>query len=221
MVTIATQPVYGLPKGQSSPDTYAQTVIRSKPIVFWRLGEAAGATVAVDEMGSYNGTYNGATLAQAPLHHTQSKSITITSTNNMTSPTIGALSVWSIALWAKSTTSYTFTFHFTLPASALLIRLGSGDSVIRESEGSGWTSSSTSWAVNEKIHLAAVYNGSSTHVYKNGIDVYTASRINRASTSGAWYINSDASGGCALQDFSGWDRVLTANEIKALYLTGV
>jgi hypothetical protein len=39
-------------------DFYAQEVLIDSPVAYWRLGEASG-TVAVDEVGNHDGTYEG------------------------------------------------------------------------------------------------------------------------------------------------------------------
>ena len=41
----------------ANSDTFEYIVENSNPVAFWRLGEAAGDTTVVDEMGSHNGTY--------------------------------------------------------------------------------------------------------------------------------------------------------------------
>lgn len=37
---------------------YRQTIVADSPLAYWRLGEAPGATVAVDETGNHPGTYS-------------------------------------------------------------------------------------------------------------------------------------------------------------------
>lgn len=39
-------------------DSYRDTIVAQKPLAYWRLGESSGTT-AVDEMGNFDGTYEG------------------------------------------------------------------------------------------------------------------------------------------------------------------
>ena len=41
----------------ANSDTFEYLVENSNPVAFWRLGESAGDTTVVDEMGNHNGTY--------------------------------------------------------------------------------------------------------------------------------------------------------------------
>ncbi len=45
---------------------YYDTVIDLNPEAYYRLGESSGATTATDEMGNYNGTYDGGTTLEQP-----------------------------------------------------------------------------------------------------------------------------------------------------------
>ena len=48
-------------------DTFEYVVEHSNPVAFWRLGESAGDTTAIDETGNHNGTYlQGANSTNGP-----------------------------------------------------------------------------------------------------------------------------------------------------------
>jgi Concanavalin A-like lectin/glucanases superfamily len=47
-------------------DSYAASVVADKPVAYWHLGEPAGATVAKDATGHYDGTYQPGVTAGVP-----------------------------------------------------------------------------------------------------------------------------------------------------------
>jgi hypothetical protein len=50
---------------------YARFVVADNPVAFWRLDEPTGSTVAVDAVGSFNGTYGPSATATAPVFNFQ------------------------------------------------------------------------------------------------------------------------------------------------------
>ena len=219
-VAITTHPVYGLPPGTRRLDTFASRVIASLPIVYWRMAEAAGASIAKDEMGAYDGTYSAATLGVAPLRPaTANTSMSNSAGIGLQGPSFPSLTAWTIALWVKSTTTTTFGFFLTLGETAgSMVRLGGGGAVVRYSEGTGWTSSAVPFALNERAWFAVTWDGATGRIYKNGNYYAVTSRINRNTEAAAWAVSGPNGSGTNVSDFAGWDRCLSAAEIKALFL---
>lgn len=49
------------PTSAACSSSYRSEIVGDSPVAYWRLGDAVGATTALDEMGSHNGTYTSGT----------------------------------------------------------------------------------------------------------------------------------------------------------------
>lgn len=217
-----TQAVGGLPAASytSQSDPYARAMMLLNPTAYWRMADTD--LVLRDSTGRYSGTYTGGTRNLTSLHRGPGRAFqTATSGTVGTSAVLPAMSVWSIVAWAKSITNANFNFmlNFGPQVGGQLVRFGSGNSGVSESEGNGWTTSAITWSFGEVIHLAATFDGVTCRVYKNGTFGANFTRVAHALGSTTWDLNSDNSGG-VIQDVAILDRVLTAAEISALYGAG-
>jgi len=104
---------------------YARIVVADRPTAYWRLDEAPASTTAVDAVGSFDGTYAGASDltfswpagiphdSDPSVHFTNSANVTVTyalELNPVTGP-------WSAEFWLQPTTQDAVDFH--TPISSL------------------------------------------------------------------------------------------------------
>ncbi|MFF9277608.1 LamG-like jellyroll fold domain-containing protein [Streptomyces griseosporeus] len=99
---------------------YRTTVLDADPYAYWRLGEAAGATVATDAVdlnqGRYNGLYHNVTLGSSSVlaGSTQTTATFNGTTSYVEMPSApGATpSYMSVSLWFKTTTAGGVLFYY-------------------------------------------------------------------------------------------------------------
>ncbi|MCK1820394.1 Teneurin-1 [Streptomyces sp. XM83C] len=99
---------------------YRTTVLDADPYAYWRLGEAAGATVAKDSIelnqGRYNGTYHNVTLGSSSVlaGSTQTTATFNGTTSYVEMPSApGATpSYMSVSLWFRTTTAGGVLFYY-------------------------------------------------------------------------------------------------------------
>ncbi|WP_234533394.1 LamG-like jellyroll fold domain-containing protein [Streptomyces shenzhenensis] len=94
----------GTPTVTGSSDTYRGAVLGGAPLQYYRLGEAAGATQALDEVRGGNGTYSAVTLgASGPFSdHTTASFDGSTSYVEVPASLLHAKSDRSVELWFKT-----------------------------------------------------------------------------------------------------------------------
>ncbi|MFD4602086.1 LamG-like jellyroll fold domain-containing protein [Streptomyces sp. NPDC058464] len=94
----------GAPTVTGSSDTYRGAVLGGAPLQYYRLGEAAGATQALDEVRGGNGTYSAVTLgASGPFSdHTTASFNGSTSYVEVPAALLHAKSDRSVELWFKT-----------------------------------------------------------------------------------------------------------------------
>lgn len=219
----ANESMYGFSSSDraSFRDKYAEAVMVTNPTAYWRMADTD--LVLRDATGRYSGTYTGGTRNLASIHRGPGRAFQTASSGVVgTGGTLPAMTTWSIGAWMKSLTSTNFNFclNFGPQVAGQLVRFGSGNGAISESEGSGWTSSAIVWSPGEVIHMVATFDGATCRVYKNGVFGANFSRNAHALSSTTWDLNSDQGGG-VIQDVSIWgDTVLTAAQILVLYNAG-
>ncbi|MFD7446442.1 LamG-like jellyroll fold domain-containing protein [Streptomyces sp. NPDC059909] len=99
---------------------YRTTVLDADPFAYWRLGEAAGQTVAKDTVdtnqGKYNGLYRNVTLGSSSvLAGSTQKTATFNGTTSyveMPSAPGATPSYMSVSLWFKTTTAGGVLFYY-------------------------------------------------------------------------------------------------------------
>ncbi|MER5429269.1 LamG-like jellyroll fold domain-containing protein [Streptomyces sp. NPDC002588] len=96
--------VLGAPTVAGSSDTYRGAVLGGAPTQYFRLGEAAGATTAVDQVRGGNGTYTAVTLGAAGPFSDQKAATFDGSTSYVEVPATGLHSGndRSVELWFKT-----------------------------------------------------------------------------------------------------------------------
>ncbi|MFD9393174.1 LamG-like jellyroll fold domain-containing protein [Streptomyces sp. NPDC060000] len=97
----------GTPTVSGSSDTYRGAVLGGAPSEYFRLGEAAGATTAVDQVRGGNGTYSAVTLGAAGPFSDQKAATFDGSTSLLTLPSgsLPASGAQSTSMWFKTTTA--------------------------------------------------------------------------------------------------------------------
>ncbi|MFE2301571.1 LamG-like jellyroll fold domain-containing protein [Streptomyces sp. NPDC059445] len=97
----------GAPTVAGSSQTYRGALLGAAPAGYFRLGEAAGATTAVDEVRGGNGTYNAVTLGGAgPFTDQKSAAFNgTTSTVALPSGILPGAGAESVSMWFKTTTA--------------------------------------------------------------------------------------------------------------------
>jgi hypothetical protein len=211
--------------------SYRDTVLADGPAAYWRLGEASGATTAVDVMGTADATYfGGYTLGvQGALVNDPDTSFAIAQSGGAVAPDAVALrpdTQVSIELWIKPD-AFTPT-QFLLTKNLDYFLYIDGGAVIfgyRSLPGPVyWSVSSTTFTVNAWQHVVGTYDGSQMVIYRNGVAVATAPSSgaitvvegivdigNYAST--GWY-----SGG--MDELAVYSRALTSDEVLRHYERG-
>ncbi|MYS21865.1 RHS repeat-associated core domain-containing protein [Streptomyces sp. DvalAA-14] len=94
----------GTPTVAGSSQTYRSAVLGGAPATYFRLGEAAGASAAVDETRGGNGTYNAVTLGAAgPFSDQKAATFNGTSSYVKVPDTVTGATSASAELWFKTT----------------------------------------------------------------------------------------------------------------------
>ncbi|MEW2134469.1 LamG-like jellyroll fold domain-containing protein, partial [Streptomyces sp. NPDC005435] len=97
----------GTPSVAGSSDTYRGAVLGGAPSEYFRLGEAAGATTAVDQVHGGNGTYGAVTLGAAGPF-TDQKAATFNGTSSLVTlpnSSVPGSGAESADMWFKTTTA--------------------------------------------------------------------------------------------------------------------
>ena len=222
--------------------SYYAEVIADSPIAYWRLGEASG-TNAVDDIGTYDATYNGSpTLGTTGLLATDSDTAVDFLVNDWaeySSPIINTSSTWTIEAIVNTTVA-----NAASGRAIYAERAATGDNIIKldcnqtATDGifvtlrnDAGTLLQTSGfgipAINDGVdhHVAVTRNGSSIYLYFDGVEYgpatwsggSTFTNANRRSR-----IAGDAGDGNA--DFTGvvdevalYDTALSAARLSAHY----
>ncbi|QIY96386.2 LamG-like jellyroll fold domain-containing protein [Streptomyces sp. S1D4-11] len=97
----------GTPTVTGSSQTYRGAVLGGAPAGYFRLGEAAGATAAVDEVRGGNGTYNAVTLGATGPFSDQKAATFDGSTSSMALPSgiLPGAGAESVSMWFKTSTA--------------------------------------------------------------------------------------------------------------------
>ncbi|WP_307043570.1 LamG-like jellyroll fold domain-containing protein [Streptomyces achromogenes] len=99
--------VLGAPTVSGSSDTYRGAVLGGAPSEYFRLGEAAGATTAVDQVRGGDGTYSAVTLGSAGPFSDQKAAAFDGTTSSLTLPngSVPGSGAESASMWFKTTTA--------------------------------------------------------------------------------------------------------------------
>jgi len=212
-------------------ESYFATCFALAPVSYWRLGESSG-TVAVDAMGSNNGTYtNAPTLgATGALTGDTDTAVTFASASSqyVTIPHAAALhpgDVISISAWFKRATSGAAHAIWSNGPTDALLWIFSDNHLYFSREGVGNMFASTATITDTNWHhVVATKNGATTIVYYDGAvmagsgsnqtltDSGAASTIGR--DSGSDYFNG------TIDEPAIWNRALSAAEVATLYAAG-
>lgn len=97
----------GAPTVTGSSDTYRGAVLGDAPSEYFRLGEAAGAATAVDQVRGGDGTYGAVTLGTAGPFSDQKAATFDGSTSSLTLPgnSVPGSGAESTSMWFKTTTA--------------------------------------------------------------------------------------------------------------------
>ncbi|WP_316743236.1 LamG-like jellyroll fold domain-containing protein [Streptomyces sp. MK7] len=97
----------GAPTVTGSSDTYRGAVLGGAPSEYFRLGEAAGATTAVDQVRGGDGTYNSVTLgASGPFSDAKAASLNGTASQvTLPNGSVPGSGAESVSMWFKTSTA--------------------------------------------------------------------------------------------------------------------
>lgn len=159
---------------------YYREVRRDNPIALWRLGETSG-TIAVDEMGLYDGTYVGSPTLGVSGAVAGNTAVSFSSaTQRMTKTTESSLrpAQCTVELWARPTSTQGTGICFISRAGGLV---SSGLTIFKMNGAAQFwaASNSSTWAVQKSValtlnawqHLAITYDGVNVRAYKNGVEI--------------------------------------------------
>ena len=220
---------------------YSDFVASLSPLHWWRRGEASG-TVAVDQMGTQNGTYVGSpTLGAAGLlNGDPATSMSEDGVNDwMSVPNLALSGSFTLATWfnrvADSSSPHHQMFYCVRGDNGNLYVHNLGFILFQAVKGSDGTmvnyfcpNGSSGPVLNGTINrIVATYDGTTMRVYRNGAEIgtgfavvlrYTASA--QATGLGGQYVGGSYWAKGKFQDDAVWNRALTPTEIAADYAAG-
>jgi RHS repeat-associated protein len=159
--------------------TYAGEVNADTPTAYWRLGEAAPATTAVDEKGGANGTYAGApTLGATGLLSAPGETSTAVSfdgVNDLVSTpltnTTAQLGRFSLEAWVKRNGAPAAT-QTIAAANGTFLRISTGASTASfgfwNGSSSQVVSTTASVVDNAAHHVVGTWDGTTLRIYLDG-----------------------------------------------------
>lgn len=216
------------------PTTYPDAVLAKSPLAYWRLGESSGVLVNATGVTTYNAstlntptygvtgliagdTDKALSFASASLEYAQS---------NAPLPSIGP--AFSLAVWAKPTTVTDATL-LSAHSSAYLRVFADGSVSFRWLDAGAVQRTLTSAAgqvtAGATIFLAAVYDGTTARIYKNGVQIASTNSFTGGTIpSDVWSIARHPSAGLyfngVLDEPAIFNAALSAADIAALYDAG-
>jgi concanavalin A-like lectin/glucanase superfamily protein len=215
---------------------YVRAVLGTAPLGYYRLNEASGATVAVDESGSgYNLTYNGSpTFGQPdPITDDVDGAVTFPS-GSWIGGGLGAqtMAAFSIAVWFQHaavtwtdlsyliawTTVDGFGNQVTLRGTSL-----SGPGTIGVNTVGGGYQTAARYDDNAWHFLVVTSDSTNGHLYIDGADVSGAfgsvgPHLGGQVTIGGWPLSGASySFGGQVDEPAFWTRVLTPTEVSTIY----
>lgn len=172
---VATPPTAALTLTPFAPrirGTYAALVIADGAAGYWRFGETSG-TVAVDEIGTNNGTYTGATLNQASLltgdYDTAALLNGSTGRVRMTAISIPSSVTWEI--WANVSswpTDTAFIGEWDSNVGSMLYTTSGSGAIFMVVQG-GFGLSTPQFSTGARHHLVGTYDGTNGRLYVDGV----------------------------------------------------
>jgi len=175
----------GTPTVTGSSQTYRGAVLGSAPSGYFRLGEAAGASTAVDEVRGGNGTYSAVTLGATGPFSDQKAATFNGSTSYVEVPTstLHATSDRSLELWFKTAAQGVIVGDQSVAISGAttasgtyspLLYVGTDNKLhghFYSGSGSGTTAFGSTGTVTDNTwhHVALSVSGSSQTLYLDGV----------------------------------------------------
>src|SRR5256714_2159413 len=215
---------------------YRDAVLADAPTAYWRLGESAPATTAVDEtVNHFNGTYaNAPTLGAAGLlTDDPNKAVTFDGVNDVVTTsltnTAAQLASFTIEAWIKKSGAPTGLQAVVgtagATAMALVIPAGATTAQLRFWNGSAFQTVSTAQTVVDGAshHLVGPWDGLTLRIYRDGALSASSTRTGTpaASTSGvtigAFTATSSQFAG-TIDEPAFYRSALSASRVQAHYL---
>ncbi|WP_189934545.1 LamG-like jellyroll fold domain-containing protein [Streptomyces aurantiogriseus] len=183
--------VMGAPTVTGSSDTYRGAVLGGAPSQYFRLGEAAGAATAVDQVRGGNGTYTSVTLGASGPFSDQKAATFDGSTSYVEVPAAGlhAGNDRSVELWFKTANQGVLIGDQSVPLAGASTPSGSWTPVLYvgsdnklhghfwSGSGSGSTAFGSTGTVTDNAwhHVALTVTGSTQTLYLDGVQQATYS----------------------------------------------
>jgi Concanavalin A-like lectin/glucanases superfamily len=163
---------------------YAVSVSRDKPVAYYRLDEDAGATVAKDTTGHYNGTYTGNVTLGAPGIFANDTAASFDGTNAYVrvgpDPSFTGVTPFSVELWIYPT-ALDAIYRGVLSNETTVVTNRGGYLVFVHQTGDvgferwgGGQSNPTiahTLATGAWFHVVGTFNGTKSALYLNGVEV--------------------------------------------------
>ncbi len=171
--------------------TYQSTILSDTPLAYWRLGESAGATQAVDSSGNgYTATYSGGITfgATGAIANDTNTAISSAGTGKVASPAFSTVTNFTIEGWTyladptwNSGANYNNALYGKYGNLRILIRPGASNSGayalgyfsiwLNGTEYSIQPVNKSLTNTNQWVYWAIVRNGNTLTVYRDGVQV--------------------------------------------------
>ncbi len=171
--------------------SYQSTVLSDNPLAYWRLGEPAGSTNAIDSSGNgYTATYNSGVNLGVPgaLTNDTNTAINSAGTGKVTTPTFPSVTNFTIEGWTyltnptwNSTGNYNNALYGSYGKIRMLIRPGASNTSAYALGYFGVWLNGVEYGLqpvlksadntNQWVYWALVRNGNTLTLYRNGVQV--------------------------------------------------
>ena len=218
----------GLPEVSERSDDYANAVLGSGPVGYWRIDEASGATVAADATGNHPGSYSGEVELEQSDPFGGSSAIRLGDGGRVNIPDHAALESQQLTYeaWVEIGELDGATETILSKGPHRLYREGSR---LRANLSTSPGSSRDVYAEllpNRWFHVAFTYDGVAMRLYVDG--KYVSGRTRDATVvhnSSPLRVGADSAGNQTwsngLDEVAFYDRALSAEEIAAHYGAGL
>lgn len=208
--------------------SYRNTVLSDNPVAYWRLGESSG-TVAVDQMGLYDGTYIGSPTLGVAGAVVGDTAITTSANRRMQRLTAVLSGTMPMTLEGWVRTSSTSNQNILAVGNSAATRstgigVNPSGNAFAFSNGSGgtyYTATGGAARTGQWVHVVGVFQTSGISVYVNGSPTSLTQAIGSSTgydriVCGAWINNLDPTFG-SIDEVAVYSTALSQSRILAHY----